>query len=47
MTFKRFSLLTGTTRRARLVAVASGLVAGLALTAPSAVAAPEPQVKAT
>ncbi|MFD7858976.1 S1 family peptidase [Streptomyces microflavus] len=47
MTFKRFSLLTGTTRRARLVTVASGLVAGLALTAPSAVAAPEPQVKAT
>lgn len=47
MTFKRFSLLTGTTRRARLVAVASGLVAGLALTAPSAVAAPESQVKAT
>ncbi|WP_405550081.1 S1 family peptidase [Streptomyces microflavus] len=47
MTFKRFSLLTGTTRRARLVAVASGLVAGLALAAPSAVAAPEPQVKAT
>nr|WP_203679066.1 S1 family peptidase [Streptomyces microflavus] len=40
-------MLTGTTRRARLVAVASGLVAGLALTAPSAVAAPEPQVKAT
>ncbi|MFD8118051.1 S1 family peptidase [Streptomyces microflavus] len=47
MTFKRFSPLTGTTRRARLVTVASGLVAGLALTAPSAVAAPEPQVKAT
>ncbi|MFF7254883.1 S1 family peptidase [Streptomyces microflavus] len=47
MTFKRFSPLTGTTRRARLVAVTSGLVAGLALTAPSAVAAPEPQVKAT
>ncbi|MFJ7059063.1 S1 family peptidase [Streptomyces microflavus] len=47
MTFKRFSLLTSTTRRARLVAVASGLVTALALAAPSAVAAPEPQVKAT
>ncbi|MFF2716744.1 S1 family peptidase [Streptomyces sp. NPDC058011] len=47
MTFKRFTLPTGTTRRARLVAVASGLVTAVALATPSAVAAPEPQVKAT
>ncbi|MEU0692361.1 S1 family peptidase [Streptomyces niveus] len=47
MTFKRFAPLTGTTRRARLLAVASGLVTAVALAAPSAVAAPAPEVKAT
>ncbi|WP_405817696.1 S1 family peptidase [Streptomyces sp. NBC_00838] len=47
MTFKRFSPLAGTSRRARLLAVASGLVTAVALAAPSAVAAPAPEAKAT
>ncbi|MET4924303.1 S1 family peptidase [Streptomyces sp. PSRA5] len=47
MTFKRFSPLSGTSRRARLLAVASGLVTAVALAAPSAIAAPAPEVKAT
>ncbi|MFD9870876.1 S1 family peptidase [Streptomyces niveus] len=47
MTFKRFAPLTGTNRRARLLAVASGFVTAVALAAPSAVAAPAPEVKAT
>ncbi|MFC8828396.1 S1 family peptidase [Streptomyces sp. NPDC057137] len=47
MTFKRFSPLNGPSRRARLLAVASGLVTAVALAAPSAIAAPAPEVKAT
>ncbi|MFI6083018.1 S1 family peptidase [Streptomyces sp. NPDC051217] len=47
MIFKRFSPLSGTSRRARLLAVTSGLVTAVALAAPSAVAAPAPEVKAT
>ncbi|MFG2176006.1 S1 family peptidase [Streptomyces niveus] len=47
MIFKRLSPLNGTPRRARLVAVASGLVTAVALAAPSAIAAPAPEVKAT
>ncbi|WP_329031423.1 S1 family peptidase [Streptomyces sp. NBC_01725] len=47
MIFKRFSPLAGTSRRARLLAVTSGLVTAVALAAPSAVAAPAPEAKAT
>ncbi|WP_329378029.1 S1 family peptidase [Streptomyces sp. NBC_01716] len=47
MIFKRFSPLSGTSRRARLLAVTSGLVAAVALATPSAVAAPAPEAKAT
>ncbi|WP_330172160.1 S1 family peptidase [Streptomyces sp. NBC_01498] len=47
MNFKRFSPLNGTSRRARLLAVTSGLVTAVALAAPSAVAAPAPEAKAT
>ncbi|MFD3523372.1 S1 family peptidase [Streptomyces sp. NPDC058653] len=47
MTFKRFSPLTGVSRRARLLAVTSGLVTAVALAAPSAVAAPAPEAKVT
>ncbi|MFC8080609.1 S1 family peptidase [Streptomyces sp. NPDC057307] len=47
MTFKRFSPLNGPSRRARLLAVASGLVTAVALAAPSAIAAPAPEVKAS
>ncbi|MEE1803458.1 S1 family peptidase [Streptomyces sp. NPDC101062] len=42
MTIKRFSPLSAVSRRARLLAVASGLVTAVALAAPSAVAAPAP-----
>ncbi|MFJ5100159.1 S1 family peptidase [Streptomyces sp. NPDC088554] len=42
MTFKRFSPLGAASRRARLIAVASGLVTAVALAAPSAVALPAP-----
>ncbi|MFI6079577.1 S1 family peptidase [Streptomyces sp. NPDC051217] len=47
MTFKRFSPLNGVSRRARLLAVTSGLVTAVALAAPSAVAAPAPEAKVT
>ncbi|MEU8770435.1 S1 family peptidase [Streptomyces griseus] len=47
MTFKRISPLSSTSRYARLLAVASGLVAAAALATPSAVAAPEAESKAT
>ncbi|MFI6698374.1 S1 family peptidase [Streptomyces sp. NPDC050509] len=42
MTIKRLSPLNAVSRRARLLAVASGLVTAVALAAPSAVAAPAP-----
>ncbi|MFJ7995583.1 S1 family peptidase [Streptomyces sp. NPDC096310] len=42
MTIKRLSPLSAVSRRARLLAVASGLVTAVALAAPSAVAAPAP-----
>ncbi|MEV7084683.1 S1 family peptidase [Streptomyces sp. NPDC093085] len=42
MTIKRFSPLGAVSRRARLLAVASGLATAVALAAPSAVAAPAP-----
>ncbi|MFJ9032435.1 S1 family peptidase [Streptomyces sp. NPDC102274] len=42
MTFKRFSPLGSVSRRARLLAAASGLVTAVALAAPAAVAAPAP-----
>ncbi|GGJ85329.1 serine protease [Streptomyces camponoticapitis] len=47
MTFKRFSPLNGVSRRARMLAVTSGLVTAVALAAPSAVAAPAPEAKVT
>ncbi|MFE2941964.1 S1 family peptidase [Streptomyces sp. NPDC059255] len=42
MSIKRFSPLSAVSRRARLLAVASGLVTAVALAAPSAIAAPAP-----
>ncbi|MFF1421284.1 S1 family peptidase [Streptomyces sp. NPDC058200] len=42
MTFKRLSPLSAVPSRARLLAVASGLVTAVALAAPSAIAAPAP-----
>ncbi|MFI5754881.1 S1 family peptidase [Streptomyces sp. NPDC051569] len=42
MTFKRFSPLGAAPRRARLLAVASGLVTAVALAAPTAIAQPAP-----
>ncbi|MFE4536834.1 S1 family peptidase [Streptomyces scopuliridis] len=47
MTFKRFSPLGAVSRRARLLAVTSGLVTAVALAAPSAVAAPAPAPQPT
>lgn len=47
MTFKRFSPLNGVSRRARALAVSTGLVAAVALAVPSAVAAPAPDIKVT
>ncbi|WP_405675372.1 S1 family peptidase [Streptomyces sp. NBC_01511] len=47
MTFKRFSPLNGVSRRARVLAVSTGLVAAAALAVPSAVAAPAPEAKVT
>ncbi|MFJ5265645.1 S1 family peptidase [Streptomyces sp. NPDC088387] len=47
MIFKRITPLTGMSRRARFLAVTSGLAAAVALAAPSAVAAPAPDAKAT
>ncbi|MEV8366461.1 S1 family peptidase [Streptomyces niveus] len=47
MTFKRFSPRNGVSRRARVLAVSTGLVAAVALAVPSAVAAPAPEAKVT
>ncbi|WP_405796953.1 S1 family peptidase [Streptomyces sp. NBC_01506] len=47
MTFKRLSPLSGVSRRARVLAVSTGLVAAVALAVPSATAAPAPEAKAT
>ncbi|WP_405615100.1 S1 family peptidase [Streptomyces sp. NBC_01511] len=47
MTFKRLSPLNGVSRRARVLAVSTGLVAAAALAVPSAVAAPAPEAKVT
>ncbi|MET9551669.1 S1 family peptidase [Streptomyces sp. NPDC006645] len=47
MTFKRFSPRNGVSRRARVLAVSTGLLAAVALAVPSAVAAPAPDAKVT
>ncbi|MEV8332156.1 S1 family peptidase [Streptomyces niveus] len=47
MTFKRFSPRNGVSRRARVLAVSTGLLAAVALAVPSAVAAPAPEAKVT
>ncbi|EST31312.1 S1 family peptidase [Streptomyces niveus] len=47
MTIKRFSPRNGVSRRARVLAVSTGLVAAVALAVPSAVAAPAPEAKVT